>query len=190
METKTVMSENELVYDLLMQRSAGGTNDHLLASMLASWIIGSSGLPQRLGLSKDAMESMLANHFNCDSRLLELPDGEELDDRRQDEFREVYDLLMRNRAGQSQTEEWIARIISAGCQASDHLWQDLGLWERKDLSRMMLHNFPVLAEKNDKNMKWKKFIYKQLCITEGIYTCRSPSCEVCADYNDCFGPEE
>ncbi len=39
-------------------------------------------------------------------------------------------------------------------------------------------------------MKWKKFIYKQLCITEGIYTCRAPSCEVCADYADCFGPEE
>ena len=40
------------------------------------------------------------------------------------------------------------------------------------------------------DMKWKKFFYKQLCQTEGIHTCRAPSCEVCADYQACFGPED
>ena len=72
----------------------------------------------------------------------------------------------------------------------DHLWQDLGLWSRKDLGTLMQLNFPQLAARNDKDMKWKKFLYKQLCIAEGIYTCRAPSCEVCADYQHCFGPED
>jgi len=54
----------------------------------------------------------------------------------------------------------------------------------------MTRNFPVLAAKNDRDMKWKKFLYKQLCQREGIYICRAPSCEVCADYAKCFGPEE
>jgi nitrogen fixation protein NifQ len=38
-------------------------------------------------------------------------------------------------------------------------------------------------------MKWKKFLYRQLCLEEGIYVCRAPSCEVCKDYDLCFGPE-
>jgi nitrogen fixation protein NifQ len=54
----------------------------------------------------------------------------------------------------------------------------------------MERNFPTLAAKNVHNMKWKKFLYKQLCATEGVYVCRSPSCEVCADYDACFGPED
>jgi NifQ. len=40
------------------------------------------------------------------------------------------------------------------------------------------------------DMKWKKFIYKQLCEAEGLYVCRAPSCEVCKDYDQCFGKEE
>lgn len=83
----------------------------------------------------------------------------------------------------------MAEIIAAGCMGSDHLWQDLGLRQRTELSLLMAHNFPALAEKNRHDMKWKRFLYKQLCETEGIYTCRSPSCEVCVDYHACFGPE-
>jgi len=55
---------------------------------------------------------------------------------------------------------------------------------------MLHHNFPELAAKNVKDMKWKKFLYKQLCEAEGIYLCRAPSCEVCIDYPKCFGSEE
>jgi nitrogen fixation protein NifQ len=73
---------------------------------------------------------------------------------------------------------------------SDHLWQDLGLWNRGELSRLMEQNFPEVAKRNQKDMKWKRFLYKQLCEAEGIYTCRAPSCEVCIDYHACFGPED
>jgi len=90
----------------------------------------------------------------------------------------------------SPSELWTARIVAVGCLGSDHLWQDLGLWSRAELSALMERNFPTLAAKNVHNMKWKKFLYKQLCIAEGVYVCRAPSCEVCADYDACFGPED
>ena len=83
----------------------------------------------------------------------------------------------------------MAHILAAGCMASDHLWQDLGLWHRAELTALMRRNFPPLAARNVKDMKWKKFLYKQLCESEGIYLCRAPSCEVCVDYAVCFGPE-
>ena len=60
----------------------------------------------------------------------------------------------------------------------DHLWQDLGLPARGELTALMRRNFPTLAARNVKDMKWKRFLYKQLCEAEGIYTCRAPSCQV------------
>jgi nitrogen fixation protein NifQ len=102
---------------------------------------------------------------------------------------ELRKLLLDNRSRVGQSETWMAHIVTAGCMGSDHLWQDLGLWSRKDLTRLMLENFKPLALRNSKDMKWKKFLYKQLCEAEGIYTCRAPSCEVCVDYRECFGPE-
>ncbi len=96
--------------------------------------------------------------------------------------------LLQQNLSQPRTESgWMTEILCAGCTGNDHLWQDLGLWSRKDLSALMHDNFRPLAERNTQDMKWKKFLYKQLCIGEGIYVCRAPSCEVCVDYAACFG---
>jgi len=46
-----------------------------------------------------------------------------------------------------------------------------------------------LAAKNVHDMKWKKFLYKQLWRREGINTARA-QLEYCTDYLKCFGPEE
>lgn len=174
----------------LMDCSRGRINDAVLACMLSSWQVGAGALPACLGLSSDTFSHMLGFHFPGFA-IEELSVSDISPDvSRQDEFDEVKNLLLAHRANISDSEEWIAEIVAIACQGQDHLWQDLGLWSRKDLSELMITNFPSLAVKNDRDMKWKKFIYKQLCITEGIYTCRSPSCEVCADYADCFGPED
>jgi nitrogen fixation protein NifQ len=107
-----------------------------------------------------------------------------------DEIDELVRLMLIDKAGDSPSEVWMGHVIAAGCMASDHLWRDLGLWSRKDLSALMRRNFPLLAARNVKDMKWKRFLYKQLCEAEGIYTCRAPSCEACSDYHVCFGPED
>ena len=106
------------------------------------------------------------------------------------ERQDLIDLLLDHRAIADQSEVWMAEIVAAACMGSDHLWQDLGLWSRTDLSRLMADNFPHLAAKNDRDMKWKKFLYRQLCEREGVYLCPAPSCQVCTDYAKCFSPEQ
>jgi nitrogen fixation protein NifQ len=179
-----------VVHSWLMSHANDHHNDHVLACILSSWLTGTGVLPDWLGLGQDEFIAMLAFHFpGLDYHALLNP-GRDPDVGRLDERDELLQLLLTQRAGKSASEAWMAEIVVNACQGQDHLWQDLGLWSRKDLSVLMQANFPMLAARNDKDMKWKKFLYKQLCITEGIYTCRAPSCEVCADYQRCFGPED
>jgi nitrogen fixation protein NifQ len=167
----------------------GGVNDDLLAKMLASRAVGHGALPCDLGLAPDSFHALLWRHFPRLPWILDQPgaDAERLPERE-----DLVALLLRHgpAGGQaSATTADMALILAAGCMGGNHLWEDLGLWSRADLSRLMNHNFPGLAAKNTRDMKWKKFLYKQLCLEEGIYVCRAPSCEVCKDYDLCFGPE-
>jgi nitrogen fixation protein NifQ len=174
----------------LMSHAAGLPNDEPFARMLASRTAGSGVLPVGLGLSLDAFSQLLLRHFPESGPLFELDSARWPDDERLTERQDLVDLMIEHRAGQDDSEIWMAHIVAAACMGGNHLWQDLGLWNRTDLSRLMNENFPALASKNVRDMKWKKFLYKQLCQREGVYVCRSPSCEVCVDYAVCFGPEE
>jgi nitrogen fixation protein NifQ len=174
----------------LMAQATGLPNDELFARMLASQATGTGVLPIGLGLSLDAFSRLLLRHFPHSGPLLELDTTRWPDEARMAERQDLIDLMIEHRAGQDDSEIWMAYIVAAACMGGDHLWQDLGLWNRADLSRLINENFPSLAAKNVRDMKWKKFFYKQLCQREGVYVCRSPSCEVCADYSVCFGPEE
>jgi nitrogen fixation protein NifQ len=187
-----VMSKEtiEEIYEWLMAGRRGDALEDILARILASWFLDYGVLPDHLGLTAEEFSNMLRHHFpGINPAGLSRP-TRLADPQRFAEMEDLHKLLMENRSGSSQSEAWMADIVVAGCMGSDHLWQDLGLWSRQDLSRLMLENFEPLAKRNSKDMKWKKFLYKQLCEAEGIYTCRAPSCEVCIDYRECFGPEE
>ncbi|WP_255305437.1 nitrogen fixation protein NifQ [Acidithiobacillus ferrivorans] len=106
-----------------------------------------------------------------------------------EENSDLQKLLLDHRAGLSEAEEWSAAIIATACFGDDHLWQDLGLTEREDLSAVIKRHFPRLHLKNSGNMKWKKFLYKRLCDQAAIRLCQAPNCSVCDDYARCFGPE-
>lgn len=178
------------LYARLMAHAAGLPNDELFAKMLASQALGAGALPLGLGLSPEGFARLLVRHFPHSGPLLELDQANWSCEARLEERQDLLDLLLEHRAGADDSEAWMAHIVTAACMGGDHLWQDLGLWNRKDLSRLMTDNFPALAARNLHDMKWKKFLYKQLCQREGVYVCRAPSCEVCADYAHCFGPEE
>ena len=45
------------------------------------------------------------------------------------------------------------------------------------------------AEANNQNMRWKRFLYKQVCDRNGGMLCKSPTCGDCSDYAFCFAPE-
>jgi nitrogen fixation protein NifQ len=106
------------------------------------------------------------------------------------EFPDLLQLLLDHRAIADEHHRNVAHLVVTACMGGDHLWQDLGLPERKALSALLSCHFPVLAAKNTGDMKWKKFFYKQLCERDGINACRAPSCAACCDYAKCFGPEE
>ncbi|MEJ2608649.1 MAG: nitrogen fixation protein NifQ [Candidatus Thiodiazotropha sp.] len=164
--------------------------EEILAQILATWAYGKGVLPEWLGLGELEFRRMLQHHFpTLEPRTLtraEHPPKAE----HQEEMADLRKLLLKNRSHITDSEHWLADILVSGCMGSDHLWQDLGLWNRAELTKLMEDYFTPLATLNTKNMKWKKFLYKRLCETEGIYTCRAPSCEACADYANCFGPEE
>ena len=192
---KTSMDTRKDIYLWLLDHSRidnsyGFENTELMARIYASWAVNQGVLPNWMGLDPEIFMSMMEYHFP-DYDLDAVPNpGHSLDLSRAPESEDLYQLLMQNRTHGNDSEMWIARILVAGCMGSDHLWQDLGLWSRGDLSRLMTFNFQLLALSNNRDMKWKKFLYKQLCAAEGVYVCRAPSCEVCTDYQDCFGPED
>ncbi len=181
-------AEGAGLYGLLMGRAAGLPNDDLFARMLVSQTRAQGALPPGLSLGPKVFPILVKRHFPGFTLPGKLAENQ-LDTERRAERDDLLTLLLEHRAGQDLSETWMAEIVTAACMANDHLWQDLGLWSRTDLSRLMIENFPALAAKNVKDMKWKKFLYKQLCEREGVYVCRSPSCEVCADYAKCFAPE-
>ncbi|MBT3092330.1 MAG: nitrogen fixation protein NifQ [Candidatus Thiodiazotropha endolucinida] len=180
---------SQAAFTRVMAARRGDPLEETLARILASWMAGEGVMPEWLGMGEHAFRRMVQHHFpNLDTREM-LGVGSAVDQERGAEKDDLRKLLLASRTTGSQSETWMTDIVIAGCLGSDHLWQDLGLWERSDLTRLMLKNFRPLAIRNTQDMKWKKFLYKQLCETEGIYTCRAPSCEVCADYVACFGPE-
>ena len=109
---------------------------------------------------------------------------------REDEIQDLVSLLLEHRASDSEETTWLAYALAMGCMGGNHLWQDMGLSGRQALSDLLKQNFTTLFDKNTGNMKWKKFFYKQLCDRAEVNLCKAPSCQVCDDYNKCFGPED
>jgi nitrogen fixation protein NifQ len=112
---------------------------------------------------------------------------------RYDEIEELVALLTEAAAPLAGAQEetlWLAHALGQASLGDNHLWQDLHLPSRRELSALMSRWFPLLAERNDRDMKWKKFLYKQLCDKAELLICRAPSCGVCSDYANCYGPED
>ncbi|MFZ2268902.1 MAG: nitrogen fixation protein NifQ [Azonexus sp.] len=164
--------------------AAGDPNRSLLASLLAGQAMGNGCLPADLGLGEKVFRHLLDKYF---------PGLEHHATPRQPEAIPEWDdlqkLLLDHRARKSPSELLIANIVASACVGRDHLWQDLGLLNRDELSKLMWLNFPALASLNTGDMKWKKFLYRQFCSREGIYVCPAPSCGQCQEYAKCFGPE-
>lgn len=101
----------------------------------------------------------------------------------------LVDLLVRGATSGSRFRHFLAEMIARRAQCPNHLWQDLGLQDRGELSRLMNRHFAPLARRNVGDMKWKKFFYRQMCRDEAYALCRAPSCDLCADFTTCFGDE-
>ncbi len=102
----------------------------------------------------------------------------------------VRDIILMYASGASWLEQPLAAMIARRCKQPNHLWQDLGLRDRGELSSLMQRHFAPLARKNAGDMKWKKFLYRTICGASGFTLCAAPVCSECDDFDSCFGEED
>jgi len=83
----------------------------------------------------------------------------------------------------------LARVLAGRAAHPGHLWVAMGLTARPQLSAAIGRHLPALKAANQRNMRWKRFLFKQVCDLNGGTMCKTPNCGDCSDYALCFAPE-
>lgn len=163
---------------------------HVIASILAVSAMEQGVLAEHAGLSTVELIALLAQSFPAapiDSSWLPVNGASAAPE--DDEIVMVRDLLLAQRSTDDDVSRWLAAMIARRAMEPNHLWEDLGLRERSELSRMLMRHFAPLAGRNTKNMRWKRFFYRMLCEDDGFVMCTTPVCTQCNDFHLCFGEE-
>jgi nitrogen fixation protein NifQ len=87
---------------------------------------------------------------------------------RLDEYQQLLELLMDNCATADDATLVHAGWIARSALEPGHLWRSMGLESRDELRRMFYEFFPGLYAANDKDMRWKKFLYRRMCGWSGF----------------------
>ncbi|HEX8989851.1 MAG TPA: nitrogen fixation protein NifQ [Rhodocyclaceae bacterium] len=179
--------ENE-VRDLLLQARRPQDLDALVLSGVIGMALKAGRKPLIRGLSEARFQKLLNEYFIGVS----LENGSGIAPRADngDEFNDLVELLLDNRTRPCEPSAWLSYAVASAAMGENHLWQDMGLPNRRQLSEFLKLRFAPLADLNTGDMKWKKFFYRQLCERAGVPVCRSPHCADCADYGICFGSED
>lgn len=183
----------QTVYHRLM--ASGGLGEYVDRHVFACVLTVCRGDPARTladgtGLAPDTLTALVDHFFpGCADVLRDAPGATAAGEEALEE-EDLIQLLLDHRTDpDSRTAAWLAAMVARRSLGANHLWQDLGLRDRTELSALLTRHFGPLAAQNTQNMKWKKFFYRQLCGREGIVLCKAPNCEVCTDFAVCFGPE-
>ncbi|NRP75962.1 hypothetical protein ILFOPFJJ_06886 [Ensifer psoraleae] len=68
------------------------------------------------------------------------------------------DLLLAHARPGDSISACFAKIIARRAMRHDHLWLELGLSDRAELSLLLATHFPTLAAGNTSNTKWKRYL--------------------------------
>lgn len=171
-------------------RSDDDFDRHVLASILAVSAMDGEQGADGVGLPEHDLTALLARHFD----LIQIKDFDWLlrsncIRNEDDEVAMLRDLLLAQRSTDGDIGRWLALMIARRAMEPNHLWEDLGLRDRGELSRLLMRHFAPLASRNTKNMRWKRFFYRSLCEDDGLVMCTTPVCTQCNDFNLCFGDE-
>ena len=83
----------------------------------------------------------------------------------------------------------LATILAQACLRPDHLWRDLGLAGRDDVTQMLTRFFPAVVARNREGLRWKKLLARELAWANGGVPGPAPGCPGCEDFGFCFPPE-
>lgn len=161
---------------------------HVLASILAVSAMETGSVAERAGLATSELTQLVAQWFPAAAGRLaawSLPTGS-VDD---EEIAMVRDLLLAQRSSEGDAGRWLAAMIARRSMEPNHLWEDLGLRDRSELTRLLVRHFGPIATRNTRNMRWKRFFYRMLCEDDGFVMCTTPVCTQCKDFALCFGEE-
>lgn len=183
------------MYQILRQTNAATACEAFDGHVLACIFAAAAGESQAggsftdaIGICGPALRSQIERYFpGCLEQLESL--GLDAEPAVSEEELCLRELLWRFRTAPSPLNSLMALLIARRSTRPNHLWQDLGLTNRGELSRLMLRHFAVLARRNSQDMKWKKFFYRMICREDGFRMCVAPSCSECADFDGCFGDE-
>lgn len=80
----------------------------------------------------------------------------------------------------------VASILSTACLRPDHLWRDLGLRGRDEVTALLTHFFPEVAAENTANLRWKRYLAEARAKAYGYEPGPAPGCPGCEDFGFCF----
>jgi len=143
-----------------------------------------------LGIAERELHRLFKRHFTSDAtppRIPALPAT--LPSPAHQHFVDMLTALLLKHASQSVNEDdarCLAAIIAHACLRPDHLWRDLGLSGRDDVTSMLERFFPTLVTRNTTNLRWKKFLALELALATGTEPGPAPGCPGCEDFGYCF----
>jgi nitrogen fixation protein NifQ len=161
---------------------------HVFASILAVATMESDAVAQLAGLAADDLGALIARWFPA-AREVAAGWCTQASCAEDEEIAMVRGLLLANRSTEGDTGRWLASMIARRSMQPNHLWEDLGLRDRTELTRMLERHFFPIASRNTRNMRWKRFFYRMLCEDDGLVMCTTPVCSQCSDFDLCFGDE-
>ncbi len=161
---------------------------HVLASILAVAAMETGPMAERAGLTAADLVGLMTQWFPaaCGVGVAWRAQEDAVED---DETAMVRDLLLAQRSSEGDAGRFLAAMIARRAMEPNHLWEDLGLRDRSELTRLLARHFGPLAARNTRNMRWKRFFYRALCESDGFVMCTTPVCTDCRDFELCFGDE-
>jgi nitrogen fixation protein NifQ len=171
---------------LASARNAHAPDTRLFARLIAARM--DAGDLAALGLGREDLAALMTRHFPdaaIDVALLEPPLADV-----PPFVAELIGLLLRfdhpATPANAADARCLATILAAACLRPDHLWRDLGLAGRDDVTDLLTRHYPALVARNTANLRWKAFLAQEVALAHGRVPGPAPGCPGCEDFGHCF----
>jgi nitrogen fixation protein NifQ len=116
-----------------------------------------------LGLNKQEFSFMMKTCFpSALQEGWECPSYSTVKQENFSEFTQLVKLILSYAGTYGPETKWIAHMLACGCFGTTHLWKDLGLNGRDQVTHLIAHYFPILFEKNKEGIPWKRLLVLEL----------------------------